>query len=270
MPDDGNYLQQKTAIFRFYGDLNKLLVPNRRGRESMLDFKGRQTVKHLIESLGVPHTEVGLILVDGQAVDFSLIPSQDERVAIFPHFERLTLSQLHQLRPSLDGQPRFALDGHLGRLAAFLRMLGFDALYFNHIDDSTLASLAIRDGRVLLTRDRGLLKRGTVVYGCCLLTLEPRLQLLQVVRRYHLTHYLKPFTRCMVCNGQLHEVRKADVLTQLEPKTRRYFDEFERCADCDKVYWAGSHHTRMLAVIEWLLQQVPPQAEMCTYARGNL
>jgi len=255
MLDEINCPLPKTAIFRFYGDLNWLLKPRRRGRETPLSFKGRQTVKHLIESLGVPHTEVGLILLDGRMVDWGYIPSSGDRLAVFPHFEQIDISpQYFDLSP-MNEQPRFVLDGHLGRLAAYLRMLGFDAVYKNHVEDAELAILATREGRILLTRDRGLLKRKEIIYGCCLLTLDPCQQLLQVVRRYHLIDHLKPFTRCMACNGHLAEVPKEEVQSELEPKTRKYFNEFKRCADCNKVYWAGSHHVRMEGLIDWLKQQ---------------
>ena len=118
---------QKQVFFRFYGCLNELLTSKSHDLESSLAFKGRQTVKHLVESLGVPHTEVGLILSDGQPVDFGYIPRDGERLAVYPHFSNLINGQDENLQYILNEKPRFLLDGHLGRLAAFMRMLGFDA-----------------------------------------------------------------------------------------------------------------------------------------------
>ena len=217
-----------------------------------MSFRGRQTAKHLVESLGVPHTEIGLILTGGQAVDFGYIPNAGERLAVFPHFEFLDFPLLQDFQPSYSGKPLFALDGHLGRLAAYLRMLGFDAIYRAHIEDAALAELAARENRIVLTRDRGLLKRKGVTRGCCLLTLEPRRQLLQIARRYALIGLVDPFTRCMACNGLLIEAPKGEISSRLEPKTRKYFNDFKRCADCSKVYWAGSHRDHMRVLIGWL------------------
>ena len=246
----------KKAVFRIYGDLNLLVETVKPSREVTVTFRGRQTTKHLIESLGVPHTEIGLILAGGEAVDFGYIPCGGERLAVFPYFERFDFLPLENYQPPFSGKPRFALDGHLGRLAAYLRMLGFDAIYRNHIDDEELAKMAARENRILLTRDRGLLKRKEITLGCCLLSLEPRQQLVQVARRYGLRDYMEPFTRCMACNGPLLPAPKAEIFPWLEPKTRKYFNDFKRCAECGKVYWAGSHHKRMLELIAWLQRQL--------------
>ena len=229
-----------------------------------MTFRGRQTAKHLIESLGVPHTEIGLIVAGGEAVDFGYVPFTGERLAIFPHFEQFNLLPQNNHSPPFSGKPRFALDGHLGRLAAYLRMLGFDAIYRNHIDDEALAEMAARENRILLTRDRGLLKHKEITHGCCLLSLEPPQQLVQVARRYALKDWIKPFTRCMACNGPLIDAPKVEILPRLEPKTRKYFNDFKRCADCEKVYWAGSHHQCMLGLIAWLKRQLDNPSEEST------
>jgi len=252
MPVKIQNTSQKCIVFRFYGNLNELLTSKPHKPENRLTFKGRQTVKHLVESLGVPHTEVGLILLDGQPVDFGYIPQDGERLAVYPHFSVLTNGQDENFQYSLNEKPRFLLDGHLGRLAAFLRMLGFDAQYDNRFGDEELTELAYRDKRILLTRDRGLLKRKKIENGCCLLSLNPREQLLQVARRYGLKKYFNPFTRCMACNGELRTVSKQEVLCELEPKTKLFYNLFMRCQDCKKIYWAGSHHDRMQLLIKWL------------------
>ena len=240
------------ANFRFYAELNEFLPHNRQYQTLQVNFKGRQSVKHLIESSGIPHTEVDLVLVNGNSVDFSYIVKQDDRVAVYPVFESMDITPLLKLRPAPLREARFVLDGHLGRLAAYLRMLGFDSLYRNDYDDLELAQISDEQKRILLTRDRGLLKRSLVTRGYCLRTREPRQQLLAVVRRFDLLAQVRPFTRCITCNGVLEPVSKAEIADQLEPLTRKYFQEFSRCGQCGQIYWKGSHHGRMQALLAWL------------------
>ena len=167
-------------------------------------------------------------------------------------FESLDITPLLRLRPSPLRVSRFVLDGHLGRLAAYLRMLGFDTLYRNDFDDEELAEISAAQQRILLTRDRGLLKRSKVLRGFCLRTKDPHQQLLDVVQRFDLQSQIAPFTRCIACNGILETVQKSEILDQLQPKTRKYFNEFSRCVDCGKIYWQGSHHERMQALVAWV------------------
>ena len=244
--------EKKQVIFRFYGTLNSLLLSKKSQNEHLLAFKGRQTIKHLIESMGIPHTEIGLIITGDQPVGFDHIPEDGERFAVYPHFKNLIIdSNSHQWDSEVN-LPHFLLDGHLGRLTAYLRMLGFDAAYCIHASDHQLAEWAEKERRILLTRDRGLLKRKNIKEGCCLLSLDPREQLLQIYIRYQLKNLTDPFTRCMACNGELEWVAKEDVMDDLELKTQLFFDTFKQCQNCHKIYWAGSHHTRMLKLISWL------------------
>ena len=240
------------ACFRFYAELNEFLPNHQQYRLILVEFKGRQSVKHLIESSGIPHTEVDVVLANGQSVDFSYLVQQDDRIAVYPVFESLDITPLLRLRPSPLRVSRFVLDGHLGRLAAYLRMLGFDTLYRNDFDDEELAEISAAQQRILLTRDRGLLKRSKVLRGFCLRTKDPHQQLLDVVQRFDLQSQIAPFTRCIACNGILETVQKSEILDQLQPKTRKYFNEFSRCVDCGKIYWQGSHHERMQALVAWV------------------
>ena len=240
------------ACFRFYAELNEFLPNHQQYRLILVEFKGRQSVKHLIESSGIPHTEVDVVLANGQSVDFSYLVQQDDRIAVYPVFESLDITPLLRLRPSPLRVSRFVLDGHLGRLAAYLRMLGFDTLYRNDFDDEELAEISAAQQRILLTRDRGLLKRSKVLRGFCLRTKDPHQQLLDVVQRFDLQSQIAPFTRCIACNGILETVQKSEILDQLQPKTRKYFNEFSRCVDCGKIYWRGSHHERMQALVAWV------------------
>ncbi|BBB47815.1 Mut7-C RNAse domain-containing protein [Pelolinea submarina] len=240
------------ANFRFYAELNEFLPRDRQYQTLQISFKDRQSVKHLIESSGIPHTEVDLVLVNGQSVDFSYLVRQGDRVAVYPVFESVDITPLLKLRPAPLREARFVLDGHLGRLAAYLRMLGFDSLYRNDYNDQELAKISDEQKRILLTRDRGLLKRSLVTRGYCLRTRDPRQQLLGVVRRFDLLGQVQPFTRCITCNGKLEPVSKTKIEDQLEPLTRKYFQEFSRCEQCGQIYWKGSHHDRMQALLDWL------------------
>lgn len=240
-----------TALFRFYADLNDFLPPQLRQRTFPYPaYDGRQSVKHLIEALGVPHTEVALILANGQAIDFAYLVQAGNRISVYPPFTTLALSPAVPLRPPLVPPHRFIADNHLGKLARYLRLLGLDTLYLNHeAGDAVLADIAHEEGRILLTRDRGLLKRGKVVYGYCLRTTDPAGQLAAVLHRFQLRGELAPWTRCLRCNGLLEAVAKEVVRPRLAPKTRRYFDAFHICQACQQIYWQGSHYARLEALV---------------------
>ncbi len=230
----------KTATFLFQEELNDFLRPSQRGRVVAISFRERQTVKHLIESLGVPHVELGLIRANGQPVRLDYLVSDGDFIEAFP------------CSPGCPIEPRFLLDNHLGRLAAHLRMLGFDTLYRNDYEDAQLATLLEQENRILLTRDRRLLMRKVVRYGYCLRSLEPLEQLREVIRRFDLLPLIRPFHRCLRCNALLEEVSKQEVLSRLLPLTRKYYNEFHLCRSCNQVYWKGSHYERMQALITTL------------------
>jgi uncharacterized protein len=210
------------------------------------------SVKDVIESLGVPHTEVGLILVNKEPVEFTHLMHEGDFISVYPTFISLDVSSLLQLRPPLD-DIRFAVDTHLGRLATYLRMLGFDAWFEINCDDRELSRISARENRVLLTRDRGLLKRGEVTYGYFVRATEPRQQLLEVVRRFNLSPAAAPFRRCLRCNVLLQPVSKELIRDRLPPRTAQCYRQFQICPGCDRVYWAGSHYEHMQRFIERVL-----------------
>lgn len=241
------------VYFRFYASLSLFLPAEWRQTSFAYSHNDRVSVKHLIESIGVPHTEVEMILVNGRSVDFNHIIQPEDRVSVYPAFSNPDIVAPMPLRPPVPQPIRFVLDGHLGQLARHLRLLGFDTFYRNHIDDEELAQIAHDEQRVLLTRDRGLLKRNRVVWGYCLHTREPEQQLTAVLHRFQLYDQIDPWQRCLKCNGRLHPVDKAQILDRLEPKTKRYYDEFQICADCEQIYWKGSHYEKMQAFLADLL-----------------
>jgi len=237
---------------RFYEELNDFLPPALRKADIPHTFDRRASVKDMIEAFGVPHTEVDIILVNGRSVDFSYIVEDGDRISIYPVFESLDVSPLLRLRPAPLRTPAFVLDSNLGRLARYLRLLGFDCLYQNDYDDETVATIADSEQRIVLTRDRALLQRKLITRGCFVRAVRPRQQVKEVLARFDLYRLVAPFRRCIRCNGILQAVDKQAIEGRLEPKTRQYIDTFRICTACGQIYWQGSHHVRAQHLIEEL------------------
>jgi uncharacterized protein with PIN domain/sulfur carrier protein ThiS len=235
---------------RFYAELNDFLPPDRRGRPITLEVAAGTTVKDLAESFGVPHTEIEVILVNGESVDFVHQVSEGDRVSVYPVFEALDVSPLVLLRPRPLREPRFVLDVHLGRLARILRLLGFDSVWRNDITDHELATISVGEKRILLTRDRGLLKHAKVTHGYLVRETNHRRQVVEILRRFDLFGAIAPFGRCLECNGVLERVAKEEVEHRLPPRTRRDYNDFSTCPDCSRIYWQGSHYDRLAALVE--------------------
>lgn len=229
------------AEFRFYEELNDFLKPLQRKRALRYRFSGHPGIKDPIEAFGVPHTEVELIVVNGESVGFDYRLQPGDRVAVYPVFESFDVSPLLRLRDAPLRRTAFVLDVNLGKLARRLRMLGFDALYDNAYHDSQVADIAAREHRIVLTRDRRLLFARRINHGYWVRAVDPDRQVAEVLERFDLHGSIRPFARCMACNGVVEPVDKAAVWDRLEPKTRLYYDRFYRCAGCGRVYWAGTH-----------------------------
>lgn len=234
---------------RAYAELNDFVAPESRGVAVRRPFRSHQTVKDVVEAMGIPHTEIDLIVVDGEPVDFANRPRPGARIAVYPLFEALDIEPITRLRPVPLREPRFVVDVNLGRLARLLRLLGFDVIWTSDMDDAELARIGSAHQRILLTRDRGLLERREITHGLFVHADRPLEQIVEVVRRLDLGARFAPFTRCLRCNGRLVAVSKEEVLDQLEPLTRRFYDEFSRCTDCGRIYWAGSHHRNLVALV---------------------
>ena len=236
-----------TAYFFFHGKLNDLLPQDKREQQITVDFQGRQSLKHLAESLGVPHAEIGRVQVNSREEALGGITQDGDQVEIYP-IENGCLTE-----------PRFLLDCHLGRLTAHLRMLGFDCLYQNDFDDPIMADIVHREGRILLTRDHRLLMRKIILHGYCLRSLNSLEQLTEVIQRFELTNKIQPFHRCLRCNHPLEAVDKDAIINRLEPLTKRYFNEFHICPVCGQIYWKGSHYERMQSLIGQIADNKPGQ-----------
>jgi uncharacterized protein with PIN domain/sulfur carrier protein ThiS len=241
-----------SVAIRFYEELNDFLPPARRKTRFAVPLENSRTLKDLIESLGVPHTEVDVVLVNGSSVDFSCRLRDNDDIAVYPVFGSFNVSPLVRLRPLPLRTPSFIGDVHLGRLCRMLRTLGFDTLYRNDYEDREIVAAAIREKRVILTRDIGVLKHKAVTHGYWVRSSDWREQTREVVRRFDLAGAVKPFTVCSVCNGKIAAVDKSAVAGQLEEKTRLYYDEFSRCESCGKIFWKGSHYGKLRQMAEEL------------------
>jgi uncharacterized protein with PIN domain len=253
---DDHSRETRFAEFRFYEELNDFLPPERRKTSFRSPFYGSPSVRDTIQAIGVPHTAIDLILVDGRSVDFSHRLQGGEWVSVYPVFERLDISPLIRLRPGPLRCTRFILDVHLGKLARYLRMLGFDAAYERDHDDVTIIDLSLQQQRVILTRDLGILKQSRVTHGYWLRHAEPGQQLQEVLLALDLFRQLQPFTRCLDCNGRTYPVNRNAIRGQIIPEIFQRFREFWQCHDCMKIYWRGSHYESMLRQVKSWGQEI--------------
>ena len=238
-------MTRASVTVRCYEELNDFLAPDRRRRPFAFALHRGETVKSLVESLGVPHTEVDLVLVGGQSVGFRHKLADGDRVSVYPVFESLDILAVSRVRPRPLRVTRFVLDVHLGRLARLLRLAGFDTLYANDWDDERLSRISRREGRILLTRDRGLLMRAEVTHGYCVRSTAPPEQLREVLARFDLAGRLAPFSLCLLCNEKLDRLPRRRARARVPEKVARTYRRFRACPRCGRVYWRGSHWERM-------------------------
>lgn len=241
------------ATFRFYAELNDFLAAERRGREFTCRCARAATTKHMIEALGVPHTEVELVFVNGESVGFERVLGDGDRVAVYPKCEMLDVTSLLRVRDRALRETCFVADAHLGGLAHLLRMTGFDTLYDNHFSDGEIESVAASQRRIVLTRDRDLLKRRGVTHGCYVRAVRSELQLREVFDRLDLARSARPFTRCLSCNTLLRTIDKAQVAARLPPRVLQRHERFAVCDGCARVFWEGTHWQRMRRLVDSLL-----------------
>ena len=235
--------------FRLHDELEELVAPERRGREFAVPIDRARSVKDAIESVGVPHTEVDLVAVDGGPVGLDRLLRGGERVEAWPEAGRSPFPSAASLRPRDPGAPRFVADTHLGKLARHLRLAGFDCAWDNAWDDDEIAAIAAVREAWILTRDKGLLMRREVARGRYVRATESELQLAEIVQAFALAPRMRPFTRCRECNAPLEEVARESVLERIPPKVRELYASFKRCPGCERVYWEGSHYARMQGVL---------------------
>ncbi|MEJ2174261.1 MAG: Mut7-C RNAse domain-containing protein [bacterium] len=232
---------QSLAVLNFDAALHRFLAPARRGGPVAVPIDRARSAKDAIESLGVPHTEVGGLAIDGRAADLGALLRGGEHVEVTACADDAAPAQ---------ETPRFVADVHLGKLARHLRLAGFDCLWSPDWDDDALVSVAVADDRIVLTRDKGILRRRAVTRGRFVRAVESEAQLAEVVRAFGLRAQLQPFSRCRECNVPLEDVAKSAVEESLPEKVRALYTRFKRCAGCGRVYWEGTHFERLRGVLE--------------------
>ncbi len=245
----------KQVYFRFYEELNDFLPPSKKKTQFSYEYKGNPSVKDAIEAIGVPHAEVDIILVNSHPAGYSYKLRNEDFISVYPVFESLDISNITRLRERSLRELKFISDVHLGKLTKYLRLCGFDTYTRTDLKDEEIIDLALSDKRVILTRDKQLLKNNKVTHGYWIRSAEPREQLREIILRFDLKKRLSLFTRCMECNGVVREVAKNDILEHLEPGTRRYYRKFTGCPDCGRIYWNGSHYRNMKKEIKLLIRE---------------
>ncbi|MGC9332261.1 MAG: Mut7-C RNAse domain-containing protein [Bacteroidales bacterium] len=239
----------RKSKFRFYEELNDHLPKPWKKKIFVYEFKGRPSIKKTIQTIGVPHVEVDLIFVNGEPVDFKYQLQGGEQISVYPQFESLDISPVVKLRPKPLRNTRFVVDVNLGKLAQKLRLLGFDTLYRNDFKDDENIEISLKEQRIILTRDKGILKHNAVTHGYFIRNDVSKKQLNEVAERFQLQNLFRPFSRCSKCNGELKEVSKANSATMLPDDTLNHHHEFWKCTGCGQVYWKGSHFKQIL---KWL------------------
>jgi uncharacterized protein len=245
-----------SVTLRVYGDLRIFIDGDRHGNVE-IPIGAPRSVKDVVESAGVPHPEIDLLLVDGTSVGFDHLIRGGERVTVYPAFHAIDITVTSRVRPPAP-EPRFVCDVHLGRLTRRLRLLGFDTWYRSDTDDDELADVAVGEERILLTRDRGLLMRRVIVHGYCPRSGDADVQTAEVLRRFDFAGHVAPLSRCARCNGLLRPVAKEVVLDRLPPRTRIEHQQFAQCTRCDHVYWPGSHTPRIGQFVDAALDATAP------------
>jgi len=250
------YMDDLISItIRFYEELNDFIKTYPGKQDIIFSFSGKRSVKDLIESLGVPHVEVDLILINSESVDFDYSVQNGDRISVYPMFERFNINRISLVRDYTLRKNKFVLDVHLGKLARHLRLLGFDTDYSTDRDDRSLAKISSEQHRILLTRDRQLLMRKIVRWGLIIRSDNPMEQVAEVLKKIDLHDDIHPFTRCLLCNGNIEELPMAtDIFNQMKsiipPKVLKWCSEYNYCPACKKIYWKGSHYDQLMNKIK--------------------
>jgi len=231
--------------------LRELLTVRHRTEGEVPYFLNRRaSIKDIIESLGIPHTEIAAIKNGEQELPFSHIPAAGDKIDLYACTAGTDVTRPTLLRPEPLPAPLFAVDVNVAKLARLLRMAGLDTWYEPGLEEAELVERTVYGRRILLSRSRDILRRKNVRWGRLIRSQQPEAQLAEVINLYGLQHDLKPFSRCMECNARLQPVDKYLILHELEPLTIRYYDSFQICPDCRRIYWQGSHYQRMKTLLQ--------------------
>ena len=247
-----------TVTLLFHDDLNFFLPSRPRDTAFTVTFKGKRSVKDLIESLGVPHVEADIIIVREKPAGFTYMVMDGDHIEIYPYDHTQPVPEAVRLIPPPYSDPRFICDVHLRKLARSLRLLGFDVRFDESLDDAAISLIALSENRIILTRDRRLLMRKVVTLGYTVRSTDPDEQIIEILRRFHLLDRCSSFTRCIECNGNIEWLDLSDEsnssdISRIPPGVIIWCDEYYRCAVCRRIYWKGSHYDRLIRKTETIL-----------------
>jgi uncharacterized protein with PIN domain len=238
---------------RYYAELNDFLPQDKRGYDGLYTIGDNQSISDFFSSIGVTPEKVDLILLNGRSVALHEKLCDGDRLSCYPVFESLNIRDTTRIRPVPLRQPRFILDVHLGKLASFLRMMGFDTLYRPDAADSQLLDISLNEERTLVSKDKELLHHDLLTRGYRVLSDDPREQLVELLHRFDLYSCVSPFSRCIRCNTLLESIQKEKIISRLPPKVQLYYDEYFYCKTCDQIFWKGSHYEKMRAFINGII-----------------
>ena len=232
-------------------ELTTLLSRKNRGKKEIdYPLTRRASIKDIIEALHIPHTEISSISQNDTEISFSHIPEAGERLLFHSFYPGTDVTRPTLLRPDPLPTTSFIVDINVGKLAKLLRMSGIDTLYDPQLQEKDIARLAAADRRILLSRNRDLLRRKCILWGHLVRAEQPEKQLAEVMTLFGLHDAIQPFSRCLQCNALLQPVEKSAILHRLEPLTRIYYQKFHVCPGCEQIFWQGSHHKRMEELIK--------------------
>jgi len=243
------------GIFRFYEELNDFLPKHRRKTDFEAEFKGKRSIKDMIEALGVPHTEIDLILVNGKSVDFNYILQDEDLVSVYPVFESLNIKDVTLLRKIPLRRNKFIADINLGDIVKYMRVLGFDLYYDPLLSTREIIEISKKENRIILTRSKKLLKFKDVTHGIFIRPGTTTEQIRRIIDYLDIKDDIKSFSRCLRCNTLLKSVLKENILDRIPPKTKEFCDEYVQCQSCDKIYWKGTHFINMKKIVRQTLYQ---------------
>jgi len=239
-----------SVYLRFYEELNDYLPEGKQKRWFEYRFSGSPSIREVLHESGVPESDVDLVLVNSKSRDFDYLVKDGDHISFYPVFELLDISCLNELRDKPLRAPIFICDAHLGRLARYLRMLGFDTVYSNKIMPEEVIEVSKKDCRIILSKNIRLARNEEVNRSFWIRSDDPLEQLRDLIHKLDLLSLFNPLTRCLECNNKIEPVRKEEIMDRLQPKTARYFKEFYLCPSCNKIYWKGSHYEHMMEFIQ--------------------
>lgn len=246
-------------MFRFYEELNDFLPKQKRKVDFEAAFKWKRSIKDMIEALGVPHTEIDLILVNGKSKDFSYITQDGDRVSVYPAFESLNIEDVTRLRKIPLRRTKFIADIHLGDIVKYMRALGLDVYFDPSLSHRKIIEISGRENRIILTRSIKLLKFREITHGIFVRPGTTERAIIWILGYLDIKDRVRPFSRCLRCNNLLAPVPKERIAERIPPKTKGFCDEYSHCKSCDRIYWKGTHFIKMMKVIDRILEHPKPQ-----------